>query len=233
MHWFDSTIQGVDLLGVLANAILGGMAARAARLDLIGFAIVAIMSGLGGGMIRDALLGQGTVVALTNPLYLATALTGALLAYLINFTAKLPRRALVLLDALAVGCWAAVGATKGLSAGLAWLAAILLGVVTVVGGGIVRDVLLMKRPVVLGGNTLYATSALAAASVTVLLTNLGQPQLGVAASLAVGAGLSLMARRFGWRLSTEAGLPKVRWRGRRRGTVHRRGTDERPAGREG
>src|SRR4051794_32083884 len=73
MHWFDSVIQVVDLLGVLANAILGGMAARAARLDLVGFAIVATISGLGGGMIRDALLGGGPVVALTNPFYLGTA----------------------------------------------------------------------------------------------------------------------------------------------------------------
>ena len=207
MHWFDSVMQVVDLLGVLSNAILGGMAARLARLDLVGFAIVAIISGLGGGMIRDALLGSGPVVALTNPLYLGTALVGSMVAFLVNFSAKLPRRTLIALDALAVGCWSAVGATKGLAHGLSWLAAILLGVVTVVGGGMVRDVILMKRPVVLGGNTLYATSAFAAAAVTVVSARWGQPQVGVAVALAVGAGLSLSARRFGWRLPTEATLP--------------------------
>ncbi|MGJ6979784.1 trimeric intracellular cation channel family protein [Aestuariimicrobium soli] len=204
MHWFEAVMQVVDLLGVLGNAILGGMAARAARLDFVGFAIVAVISGLGGGMIRDALLGGGPVVALTNPFYLGTALVGAVVAFGVNFSAKIPRRTLVLLDALAVGCWGAVGATKGLAHGLSWLAAILLGVVTVVGGGMVRDVMLMKRPVVLGGNTLYATSAFAAATVMVGAAELGHPQVGVALALAVGAGLSLGARRFGWRLPTEA-----------------------------
>lgn len=221
MHWFDASMQVIDLLGVLANAILGGMAARAARLDPVGFAIVAVMSGLGGGMIRDVLLGQGTVVALTNPAYLGMALVGSALAFLVNFQAKLPRRTLVLLDALAVGCWAAVGATKGLATGLSWLAAVMLGVVTVIGGGIVRDLLLVKRPVVLGGNTLYATSAFFAALVTVIGAKLGEPQWGVAGSLGVGAGVSLLARRFGWKLPTElrmSGLPTVRrWRGGRDG----------------
>lgn len=207
MHWFDTGMQVVDLLGVFANAILGGMAARMKRLDLVGFAVVAITSGLGGGMIRDVLLGAAPVVALTNPFYLATALTGALIAFLVNFSATLPRRTLVLMDALAIGCWSAVGATKGLSHGLHWLAAIMLGVVTVIGGGMVRDVMLMKRPVVLGGNTLYATSAFCAAGATVIGTKIGEPQWGVAAALAIGAGLSLVARRLGWTLPTEAKVP--------------------------
>lgn len=234
MHWFDTVLQVIDLLGVLGNAILGGIAARAARLDLVGFAIVAIISGLGGGMIRDALLGGGPVVALTNPFYLGTALVGALVAFTVNFSANLPRRTLVLLDALAVGCWSAVGANKGLAHGLSWLAAIMLGVVTVIGGGMVRDVMLIKRPVVLGGNTLYATSAFAAAAVTVLGVRIGEPQLGVAFALAIGAGLSVGARRFGWRLPTEVPklafsalqIPGFQFQARRQAARRPRVTDE-------
>ncbi len=204
VQWLGVWTQVVDLLGVFGNAILGGLAARAARLDILGFVVLAIASGLGGGMIRDALLQRGTVVALTDPYYLATAVTGAVIAYLLNFTGRAMRRSLVVLDSLAVGCWAAVGTQKGLDAQLLWLPAILLGVITAVGGGMVRDVLLLKRPAVLGGNTLYATSAILAGLVMLVAHEVGHPTLGLTAAIVVGAGVSLAARRFGWRLPTQA-----------------------------
>lgn len=208
--------QAVDLLGVFGNAILGGLAARAARLDIFGFIILAIMSGLGGGMIRDALLQRGPVVALTDPYYLGVAVVGAVIAYLLNFTGKAMRRSLVVLDSLAVGCWAAVGTQKGLDADLFWLPAILLGVVTAIGGGMVRDIMLLKRPAVLGGNTLYATSALAAALLMVLAHALARPGIGFALAIAVGAAISLLARRYRWVLPTQPrplGLEQMRqWR---------------------
>ncbi|MBD4567083.1 trimeric intracellular cation channel family protein, partial [Xanthomonas citri pv. citri] len=75
----------VDLLGVLTNGILGGVVARQLRMDLVGFVVLAIVSGLGGGMLRDTLLQQGFPVALTNPAYLTSALAGALIAYLLVF----------------------------------------------------------------------------------------------------------------------------------------------------
>ena len=83
----DSVTQALvwlDLTGVLANAILGGVIARSARLDVVGFAVLAILSGLGGGVIRDTLLQHGTPVALTNYSYVLTALAGAAIAYLIK-----------------------------------------------------------------------------------------------------------------------------------------------------
>ena len=162
-------IRIVDLAGVLANAILGGIAARSARLDIVGFMILAIMSGLGGGMIRDTLLQHGTPVALTDPAYLICAFAGGAVAFFIPLTGKMPRRSLILLDALAVGCWAAAGAQKTLDAGLWWLPAVMLGVITAVGGGMVRDIMLLKVPTIFGGNTLYATSALVASIEMVVL----------------------------------------------------------------
>lgn len=114
----DEAIRVVDLAGVLANAILGGIAARAARLDIVGFAILAVLSGLGGGMIRDILLQRGTPVALTDPYYLAVAIVGAVIAFFIPFRGALSKRLLLVLDALAVGCWAAAGAQKAIAAGL-------------------------------------------------------------------------------------------------------------------
>lgn len=195
-------IRFVDLAGVLANAILGGIAARSARLDIVGFIILAVMSGLGGGMIRDTLLQHGAPVALTDPAYLVVALIGGVIAFAIPLKGKISRRSLILLDALAVGCWAAAGAQKTLDAGLWWLPAIMLGVITAVGGGMVRDIMLLKVPTIFGGNTLYATSALVASVEMVVLSLLGFQAIGSAVAILTGALLSLLARRYGWILPT-------------------------------
>jgi uncharacterized membrane protein YeiH len=195
-------IRFVDLAGVLANAILGGVAARTARLDIVGFVVLAIMSGLGGGMIRDTLLQQGTVAALLDPAYLIIAIVGGIIAYFVTFNGRWTRRSLLMLDALAVGCWSAVGAQKALEAGLGWLPAILLGMITAVGGGMVRDVMLLKVPTIFGGNTLYATSALLASAAMVILSQLGFVAIGFGVAIFSGAGLSLLAKRYGWILPT-------------------------------
>jgi uncharacterized membrane protein YeiH len=195
-------IRFVDLAGVLANAILGGIAARSARLDIVGFIILAVMSGLGGGMIRDTLLQHGTPVALTDPAYLVVALIGGVIAFVIPLKGTISRRSLILIDALAVGCWAAAGAQKTLDAGLWWLPAIMLGVITAVGGGMVRDIMLLKVPTIFGGNTLYATSALVASVEMVVLSILGFQAIGSAVAILTGALLSLLARRYGWILPT-------------------------------
>lgn len=199
----SDAIRVVDLAGVLANAILGGIAARAAKLDMVGFVILAILAGLGGGMIRDTLLQQGTPVALADPYYLGVAIVGAMIAFFIPFNGRTSRRALVFLDVLAVGCWAAVGAQKALAADLGWLAAILLGMVTAIGGGMVRDLFLMKVPTVFGGNTLYATSAFVASVEMVALTKWGLPEVGTLVAILSATALSLLARRFGWNLPSE------------------------------
>jgi Predicted membrane protein len=199
----SDAIRMVDLAGVLANAILGGIAARTARFDLVGFVILAILSGLGGGMIRDTLLQQGPPVALTDPYYLGVAVVGAVIAFFIPFQGKASRRVLLLIDVLAVGCWAAVGAQKGLVAGLGWLPSILLGMVTAIGGGMVRDLFLMRVPTVFGGNTLYATSAFVASIEMVILSSLGLPEVGTLVAILSAAALSLLAKRFGWILPSE------------------------------
>lgn len=207
---FNQVLLGVDLAGVLANAILGGIAARSARLDIVGFVILAVMSGLGGGIIRDTLLQQGTPVALTDPAYLTIAIAGAVVAFFVPFRGRWSHGSLILLDALAIGCWAAVGAQKTLDAGLGWLAAIAMGIVTAVGGGAVRDLMLLRIPRIFGGNTLYATSALVSSVEMVVLSTLGMPALGSAVAMGTGALLSLLARRYGWTLPTEVRIPRPR-----------------------
>jgi uncharacterized membrane protein YeiH len=191
-------LRALDLTGVFANAVLGGVIARGARLDPVGFAVLAIFSGLGGGLIRDVLLQHGTPVALTDYAYLLTALAGAGLAFLLPVEGVVWNRVWPLVDALALGCWAAAGAQKTLVFGLGWLPAVLLGAVTAVGGGFTRDVVLRRVPGILGGNTLYATCALAASGVMVGLYRAGSPTAGSVVATLVGAGLCLLARWQHW-----------------------------------
>jgi uncharacterized membrane protein YeiH len=194
------TFRVIDLIGVFANAVLGGVMARAERLDPVGFAVLAILSGLGGGLIRDTLLQKGTPVALVDPSYILTALAGAALAFVLHVEGRAWDRVFPFVDALALGCWAAVGAQKTLTFDLGWLAAVLLGTITAVGGGMVRDVVLRRIPAIFGGTTLYATSALIASGVMVLLYRAGHPTVGMIAATLTGAGLTLLARWRNWQL---------------------------------
>ncbi|WP_147915799.1 trimeric intracellular cation channel family protein [Ruania zhangjianzhongii] len=201
----EAVIRWLDLSGVFFNAILGGVVAREHRLDPIGFAVLAVLSGLGGGIIRDTLLQAGPPVAFTDNAYVFTALVGAAIAFSIRLEGRAWDRAYPPIDALALGVWAVVGAQKTLAVGLGPLAAIILGMVTAVGGGFVRDMVLRRIPTILGGSTLYATCALAAAGVAVLLTGLGLSTLASFVATAVGAGLCLLARYRGWVLPAGTG----------------------------
>lgn len=184
----ESVIRWFDLSGVFFNAILGGVVAREHRLDPIGFAVLAVLSGLGGGIIRDTLLQAGPPVAFTDNTYVFTALVGAAIAFVIRLEGRVWDRAFPPIDALALGVWAAVGAQKTLGVGLGPLAAIILGMVTAVGGGFVRDMVLRRIPTILGGSTLYATCALAAAATAVAFTEGGLTTIGSFAATVVGAG---------------------------------------------
>jgi uncharacterized membrane protein YeiH len=230
----DGAFRVLDLTGVFANAVLGGLIARREGLDPIGFATLAVLSGLGGGLLRDVLLQHGTPVALTDYAYLLTAFAGAAVSYLARVEGVAWDRVWPLVDAVALGCWASAGASKTLAVGLGWLPAVLLGAVTAVGGGAIRDIVLRRVPGVLGGNTLYATAALGGAGALVLVQRAGHPTAASVCGLLVGAGLCLIARWRGWILpDADAWSPSDvvpgRYRDRfRRRAVRGRRTD--PAG---
>jgi uncharacterized membrane protein YeiH len=221
--------RAIDLTGVYANAMLGGVMARAERLDPVGFAILALLSGLGGGVMRDTLLQHGTPVALTDYAYLLTALGGAVVAFVLRVEGRTWDRAFPVLDALALGTWAAAGSQKTLAVGLGWLPAVLLGTITAVGGGMVRDLFLLRVPAIFGGNTLYATSALLASVEMVVLAGIGLPAIGSAVAILSGAALSLLAKRYGWVLPTEVRVRRPLaargWWGRRTGLTQAAGEE--------
>lgn len=195
----DVLFRVVDVIGVFANGLLGGAVARSKGFDIIGFVILAISSGLGGGIIRDLMLGVSFPVALTDPAYLSLAVTGAAVAYLLDLDGQW-QRLLLVADVLALGCWSATGASKAMAAGLNWLPAILLGVITAVGGGMLRDIMVNKVPGVFGGTPLYATLSIVASAEMVVLYQLGLYQLGMGLAIVTCLVFGLLARKRNWML---------------------------------
>ena len=190
----------IDLTGVLLNGILGGKLARTKHFDAVGFVILAIMSAMGGGIVRDVMLQHGPPVALTDPLYISTALVGAGIAFFWKLSSRFWRIALIIADGTVLGCWAATGAMKTLALGFGIMPALLLGITTAVGGGMIRDVTAGNVPMVFGGNNLYATPALVSAAIMVLLYTLGSPTWGMILATVVGSSFTVVAHWRKWQL---------------------------------
>jgi uncharacterized membrane protein YeiH len=194
----------LDLLGVGVNAILGGAIARSREMDLVGFLALGLISGLGGGILRDVMLQHGPPAALTNPAYIPIALGGALLAFLVRIDHTWWDRAYIVLDAAGMTVWAIAGAQKALAAGLGGMQAILLGTITAIGGGVIRDVILQRTPAVFGKSPLYATVAVLVAAIAVLFQEVlgAHIVLGTVAAIIGGIVLRLAAAIRGWTLPT-------------------------------
>ncbi|MEX1908559.1 MULTISPECIES: trimeric intracellular cation channel family protein [Janibacter] len=214
-------LRSIDLLGVVTNALLGAAVARQFNLDPVGFAIISMISALGGGAIRDVLLNQ-TPIALTDGAYLGCALVASGLAFLVRFEGRRWRQVFPYVDALALGAWAVAGTQKALLTGISPLPAVLLGVLTAVGGGAVRDVMLGQVPSIFRRSELYATAALAGALVYLFLREVVGPYSAPGGVL-VGAGVCLLARRLGWVLPTEPAILVPQIRGKAINRFRRRG----------
>ncbi len=162
--WFELAAVGL-------MALTGGIVAMKRGYDVVGIAALALLVGLGGGLIRDGIfIQQGPPSVVTNPLYIEAALLGAAFGALLGDRVERFRRIIAGVDALALGAYAAFGVQKALGAGLPAAAAILVGVVTAVGGGLLRDVITNEEPLVFRPGQFYALVALAASTLFVVLT---------------------------------------------------------------
>lgn len=192
----NDLLRVLDLVGVFVMGVAAGAIASRLNFDVVGFAVIGVVAGLGGGLVRDLILDYGTPAAFAGPGYLACALGGATLSFLIHTEGPWWRRTVTVLDIAAMGLWAATGTAKSLGYGLDVLPAILLGVTSAVGGGVLRDVLVGRIPQIFGGGPLYATGALVTAVLTWLVLALGLPSPTVLVAVAVG---SLLAGVAAWR----------------------------------
>jgi uncharacterized membrane protein YeiH len=168
-------LLALDLAGTLVFAVNGALTGlEAARLDIVGMVTLGMVTALGGGILRDLLIGAVPPAAFSYWPYLAVAAGGALLAFF--FSRALRRFALpiVFLDAAGLSLFCVTGATKSLQYGLGAVPAVLLGAVTAVGGGTIRDVLVRRVPTVLtSGSSLYAIPALVGAAIVVTAVRTG------------------------------------------------------------
>jgi uncharacterized membrane protein YeiH len=152
----------VEFTAVAAGAVSGALHARSRRFDFVGIVIIGLVSGLGGGLIRDALLGVGPALALAQEQLLNTALASALVGGLFGTMFRPLAKPIWVIDTLALGVFAVAGLQRANSAGLAIVPSIFLGVVTCVGGGLVRDVLCRETPKLLLPGQPYTPIALVA-----------------------------------------------------------------------
>lgn len=195
----------LDHLGVLTFAASGALAAASRRLDALGVSLVAFVTALGGGTLRDLLLGITPVFWIRQPDHACLALAGGLAAFLLAPRLATAPAWLEPLDALGLGVFTVVGAAVAHAASAPAIAVILLGAVTGVAGGVVRDMLCRRLPFILRGE-LYATASLAGAGFWLLLARLGAPAPVAAASgVVLVFVLRLAARR--WRLSAPLPSP--------------------------
>jgi len=168
-------VLAADLAGIFVFAAEGALAAMRGNLDLLGLMVLSFATALCGGIARDLLIGAVPPNAIRDWRYAAVAFTAGTLTYLVHaFDPSLPTRGLVTLDAVGLALFAVAGTEKALDFGISPFMAVLLGAITAVGGGVVRDVLLAQIPAVLRVD-IYATAALAGSLILVAGRKAGLP----------------------------------------------------------
>jgi uncharacterized membrane protein YeiH len=190
----------LDLAGTFVFALSGAMTGVRHRLDLFGVLVLSFAAGNVGGLTRDVLLGATPPPGISDWRYIGVSLAAGLVTFFCGPIIARLRSSVLVLDAAGLALFAVSGTLKALAAGLNPAAAMLLGVLTGVGGGMLRDVLVSEVPAVLRGE-LYASAALAGAAVVVLgrLLRLPTPTGAIAGALLCFV-LRYMAIRRGWRL---------------------------------
>jgi uncharacterized membrane protein YeiH len=201
-----------DLLAIGIGSVQGALFAaqfRDRRLDLLGIAIIGIATGFGGGILRDVLLSQ-VPAALTSNWYLVVATGAALVGMLLERLISRLGPLVAVLDALTIGLFGAIGTTKALSAGLPEVPAVFVGVLSAVGGSILRDLLLNRPIALMHVGSLYAVAAVVGCGSLAIMLDLGVAVF-VAASICVALtfGVRVLAVAFNWTLPEQRAIEKL------------------------
>ncbi|WP_203670134.1 trimeric intracellular cation channel family protein [Cellulomonas pakistanensis] len=196
----DLPLQPVlELLGVFVGALSGGLAAVRKSFDVFGIVVLAWVAGLGGGILRDVLIGAIPPVGIAQWEFVATACAAGLVTWAAHPGLHRLRRLVLVLDAGALALFTVVGTIKALEYGVGATAAVFAGIVTGVGGGVLRDLLTGEVPAVLHQRQLYAIPSLLGALVVVVLWREEALSEGtVVAAVVAVLGIRLVALRFGW-----------------------------------
>lgn len=179
---FASFVVVLEWAAVVVFAVTGALVASRKQMDIFGFVLLGTVTGIGGGTVRDVMLGTLPVFWVREPAYLVVC---SLVSAVVFFTAHIPQsryRLLLWLDAVGLALVAVIGAERGLAAGAGPIVAVTMGAITAVFGGIIRDMLAAESPMILR-REIYVTAAMAGAALFVVLAGLGTPR-----ALALGAG---------------------------------------------
>lgn len=196
----DTATTMLDWFGVIVFAITGSLVASRKQMDVVGFAMLGVATGIGGGTLRDMLLGSLPVFWVQQPAYLATCVFVSVLVF---FTAHIPQsryRFLLWLDAIGLATFAATGAQKAADAGANLAVAVVMGVITATFGGIIRDLLGGESPIILR-REIYVSAALAGAATFACLVALDvERQIALVTALAIALSIRGAALHYGWSL---------------------------------
>lgn len=188
-----------DLLGIFFFAVSGSLLAARKGFDIIGSLALAYMTGLGGGIVRDLIIDQGVPNVFVNTIYLLPPFLAAIAVYLMSTHLQKLRYFISLFDAGGLALFCITGTLVALEAGIDPIVAVLLGVATACGGGLLRDITANETPGLFNPRDLYAVPAFLGASVTVLLEMTGWFNLLTATITAVAVFvMRMLAVRFKW-----------------------------------
>jgi uncharacterized membrane protein YeiH len=198
MHEF-TLLYCFDLFGTCVFAISGALAAGQKRMDIFGAAALGTVTAVGGGSLRDILLNQN-VFWIINPTYLYIAVIASMITYFAARKFSIPKKVLLLSDAIGLAVFTVIGVSKTLKFSDSFYVVIIMGIMTGVVGGMIRDILSNEVPLVLR-KEIYATAALLGAAVYVAMYNSQIPQ---SLCIVAGAMITLVCRLaaifFNWSL---------------------------------
>jgi uncharacterized membrane protein YeiH len=194
-------LYALQLLGVAVFATTGALAAGRKRMDVFGVLVIAIVTAIGGGTIRDVLLDRHPVFWIEDPLYLVASVIAAALTLAYARMRRPPLNALAIADALGLALFTITGAQIAQRAMVDPIVIVLMGTMTGVAGGVIRDVLSAEVPLIFRKGELYATAAIAGASLYLVLEAVGLPrQVATLVGMGSIAGLRLAAILWGLHL---------------------------------
>jgi len=190
-------------VAIFISGLAGGIAGIRKGFDLFGVLVLAWTASLFGGVLRDVMIGAIPPVGIANWRFFVSAISGGMAAYFLVAFVKKINKSIIVLDAFALALFVWVGTLKGLDSGMGLLASAVVGVLTGVGGGLVRDLLTNRVPLILSDRQYYAIPACCGAAAIVLLFAIGQ--LNLLTSLIVMAGIvafRLVALKLHWHVPT-------------------------------
>lgn len=200
-------VDVLGFVGIVAFAASGALIGVRKRLDLFGVCVVGITTGIGGGIIRDVLLGIHPPTSLDQWPNLTVALVTSLIVFLAHPVMNRIWRGVLLLDAFGMGLFASTGATIALASGGSSLSACLIGATTAVAGGVIRDMLVNEVPLLLRRD-LYAVPALLGSTVVAVAEGSGLPDdIGLVVGTIAATGLRVLALWRRWNLPIARRLP--------------------------